>query len=481
MKATKITEQKPEASQQQAEFTQPQQAHALQLPGIQTGQTAQAGVTNPGSAPSANHSLFQPTVQLKQLSPVQLKRNVLALQRLIGNRAVVQLISQQQQTTAIHEHAASGVQGAGSKLPHHDKIQAAFGKYDISHVQAHTGSQAQAASQAIGAQAYATGSKVAFADSSPDLFTAAHEAAHIVQQQAGVQLKGGVGEAGDSYEQHADAVADAVVQGYSAEQLLNKHSNVSLAAGNQPIQRLPTTDPTKLATGIHYDTSTNGLHNGKAVPTKTIAIMKEPADGGVPSVNPPGWDWLVSRFGKLKGSWVRFHIINAKLGGPGNNSSNLVPTTHALNHNGNWRQLEDDAKTSANTTKQWTYEEVELDYDAKFPGGIPKKIDAEWGYWDGAAWKQSYKMAAMSQVNPDDGSGPTYLPANGVPDSFLKNTIGIPQGKIAAAKALFAQKYADEYTFDETWSKADASAEWDDFIPCFFIDDTDGNVYIVKS
>ncbi len=99
-------------------------------------------------------------------------------------------------------------------MPHYAKIQASFGKHDVSHVQAYTGAQAKQASESIGAEAYATGSKIAFAQSSPSLHTAAHEAAHIVQQQAGVQLKGGVGEAGDQYERQADAVADAVVHTY---------------------------------------------------------------------------------------------------------------------------------------------------------------------------------------------------------------------------------------------------------------------------
>ena len=70
----------------------------------------------------------------------------------------------------------------------------------------------------MGAQAFATGNHVAFAGT-PDLHTAAHEAAHVVQQRGGVHLKGGVGEAGDTYEQHADAVADKVVRGESAEAL----------------------------------------------------------------------------------------------------------------------------------------------------------------------------------------------------------------------------------------------------------------------
>jgi peptidoglycan hydrolase-like protein with peptidoglycan-binding domain len=51
----------------------------------------------------------------------------------------------------------------------------------------------------------------------------------VVQQRGGVQLKGGVGQAGDAYEQHADAVADKVVAGESAEPLLSK-----MAGGGQP-------------------------------------------------------------------------------------------------------------------------------------------------------------------------------------------------------------------------------------------------------
>ncbi len=74
----------------------------------------------------------------------------------------------------------------------------------------------------MGSSAFATGSSVAFAKGSPDLHTAAHEAAHVVQQQQGVSLKEGVGQVGDRYEQHADEVADAVVVGKSTEGLLGE-------------------------------------------------------------------------------------------------------------------------------------------------------------------------------------------------------------------------------------------------------------------
>ncbi len=130
------------------------------------------------------------------------------------------LSDQEQDKDAIHEEAEKGVKGSGSALPHAERIQEAFGDHDISGTEAHVGGQAAKASEAIGASAYASGNKIAFKES-PDLHTAAHEAAHIIQQRAGVSLEGGVGQTGDAYEQHADAVADAVVQGKSAKSLLD--------------------------------------------------------------------------------------------------------------------------------------------------------------------------------------------------------------------------------------------------------------------
>ena len=121
---------------------------------------------------------------------------------------------------AIHQAASLGASGAGEQLPHLDRVQQSFGHHDVSSIQAHTDAEAQRASESIGAAAYATGNHVAFAGT-PDLHTAAHEAAHVVQQRAGVALAGGVGQAGDPYEQHADRVADVVVQGGDAAPLLD--------------------------------------------------------------------------------------------------------------------------------------------------------------------------------------------------------------------------------------------------------------------
>jgi Domain of unknown function (DUF4157) len=122
----------------------------------------------------------------------------------------------------VHDAAAQGISGSAGSLPHGAAIQHSFGHHDVSSVQAHTDSNASAATAAMGAEAYATGNSVAFSSSAPSLHTAAHEAAHVVQQRGGVQLKGGVGQVGDVYEQHADAVADQVVQGKDATALLDQ-------------------------------------------------------------------------------------------------------------------------------------------------------------------------------------------------------------------------------------------------------------------
>lgn len=119
------------------------------------------------------------------------------------------------------EIAAAGVRGPTSSLPHLDAIQRSFGHHDITGVRAHLGPEATRAAHTLHASAYATGRDVAFARG-PDLFTAAHEAAHVVQQSGGVRLSGGLGQAGDPWERHADAVAEQVVAGRSAQALLDR-------------------------------------------------------------------------------------------------------------------------------------------------------------------------------------------------------------------------------------------------------------------
>lgn len=141
---------------------------------------------------------------------------------------------------AEHTHAIAdqAVADGGSALPYADQIAASFGgehAAKVDGIKAHTGENAKASTDALGAEAFAYGNDVAFAGT-PSLHTAAHEAAHVVQQHAGVATKMKVGEAGDQYEQEADAVADRVVAGQSAADLLEPHTTKNAGGGDKAVQ-----------------------------------------------------------------------------------------------------------------------------------------------------------------------------------------------------------------------------------------------------
>lgn len=112
---------------------------------------------------------------------------------------------------AIEKLAGRG--GGGAELPFRERIQKAFGHHDLTGVTAQIGADSGAGD--VGAEAYATGESIGFAKS-PDLHTAAHEAAHVIQQRAGAST------ASDALEEHADKVADLVVQGKSAVKELDE-------------------------------------------------------------------------------------------------------------------------------------------------------------------------------------------------------------------------------------------------------------------
>ena len=148
------------------------------------------------------------------------------VQRQAGDASNVQ-VAPERDATGVHEVADRGMSGPAGDLPYRETIQKSFGpEHDVSGIGSHVGGPATAAAAEMGALAYAKGDQVAFAEA-PSLHTAAHEAAHVVQQRAGVQLKSGVGEVGDPYERHADAVADVVVAGGSAASLLSTLSGGS--------------------------------------------------------------------------------------------------------------------------------------------------------------------------------------------------------------------------------------------------------------
>ncbi|HRE88179.1 MAG TPA: DUF4157 domain-containing protein [Myxococcota bacterium] len=162
--------------------------------------------------------------------------------------------------------AARGLTGGGDAFPYFEQIQDAFGDHDLSMARAHCDADAVAAARELRAEAYASGEHVAFARS-PDLRLAAHEATHIIQQRAGVSLPGGVGQVGDRYEQHADAVAERVVRGQSAEDLLDGLGG-GAASSSSAIQRW----------SAHEHRAVGDIAAAHASPAATVAIPTRNGD-----------------------------------------------------------------------------------------------------------------------------------------------------------------------------------------------------------
>ena len=153
-------------------------------------------------------------------SPLMFKQAIDSAQASFGNRATLAFAQQQYQD--IHALAMQGFGDAPQSYPFKEQIQQAFGrKHNIDGLTAYTGTAARSANSEFGSDAYHKGGRVAFG-TTPTLEHAAHEAAHYVQNLDAARLQGGVGNAGDSYERHADRVAGAVTRGESAASMLDQ-------------------------------------------------------------------------------------------------------------------------------------------------------------------------------------------------------------------------------------------------------------------
>lgn len=107
--------------------------------------------------------------------------------------------------------ARAGFSAPARDLPYRARMERTFGQ-PLGHVKAHMGPEASEASAAMGAEAYAFGSEVAFGRANPSVETVAHEVAHVVQQspRSGAS-RGGAGEA--DLEREADQASQSASTG----------------------------------------------------------------------------------------------------------------------------------------------------------------------------------------------------------------------------------------------------------------------------
>lgn len=159
--------------------------------------------------------------------PSRAGRSLLQLQRMYGNRYVQNVLSlsrkagHKAQAGAEVEQEIQAARGGGKSLDSgaRSQMESAFGT-DLSSVRVHNDKRADELNQSLNSRAFTTGKDIFFRKgeynpgSSGGRELLAHELTHVMQQGGDeIQTKLKIGQAGDRYEQEADRVARAVVQG----------------------------------------------------------------------------------------------------------------------------------------------------------------------------------------------------------------------------------------------------------------------------
>ena len=144
----------------------------------------------------------------------------------------------------------------------------------------------------------------------------------------------------------------------------------------------------------------NETPDGKGRASKIHAEIYSPDtkfDGGIPKVNPIGWNWLSDHARKT--NWVRFHILNQFLGGSGRCKANLIPTNKKANNGTQWREYEDKLKEEAAKNL--------VIYDAQIPGYHDFPGEPVHGFPTG--------IEARAEIqNPDTKEPLRYIPESGL-------------------------------------------------------------------
>jgi hypothetical protein len=159
---------------------------------------------------------------------------------------------------------------------------------------------------------------------------------------------------------------------------------------------------------------------------------------GASSNDPPGYDYI--RYLGMTNTWVRFHLINEKAGGPGE-PWNLVPASGSDNGKyenaveENLKDRVDKARNAIDETEE-VYFGVKVDFNAA-PGGAPsRQNDAT------PKFPKSLKYWLSTQVDGDwtaEASGAKWDFSSTVPiDNTAPIDISVP-GNVDTVEALLKQ------------------------------------------
>lgn len=324
-------------------------------------------------------------------------RSLLALQRSVGNAAVVQMLRGAGMIPEEHRHGA----GCGHEPPAEGVVQrsavpevlrtggrpldeatrtdmeARMGA-DFSDVRIHSDSAARASAAEIGAHAYTSGNHVVLGAGGIDPHTLAHELTHVIQQRrgpvAGTDNGAGlkVSDPSDWFEREAEANATRVMRAPAAHtaHLAGEPAPVTAGASREPeaIQRAVYTD----SQGNNYETADFFPGGEQRERPERVQVIVSAAIGR--SDTPPPMSFLSPANGLDPDiGWQRGHVAALEVGGA-NDSFNIVPMKPGFNHGGPWRAVERAVRQAASARPAGTVRfRVALEYAGPDPR-VPSRI-----------------------------------------------------------------------------------------------------------
>lgn len=188
-------------------------------------------------------------------------------------------------------------------------------------------------------------------------------------------------------------------------------------------------DDALVRTNVAHDAG--GDKNTRALP---LTYLSGNTKGSGPGQNPPGWDHAVKLDTKPDGTsysqWVRGHLLNDNLHGPGT-ANNLVPITQKMNRDME-SQAESPVKAAIKTKgKLYFYKSVVTFWGGSPPvSDFPQKIVVTWGEAERLPTdKTKFKEGTVKGTVPI--SMPTAPPATAT--AFVPNINGGSPGLLLAA------------------------------------------------
>ncbi|MFD4666567.1 eCIS core domain-containing protein [Streptomyces halstedii] len=330
-------------------------------------------------------------------------RSLAALQRSIGNAAVVRLLGRQLepeeapvQRSTVHQVLRSPGRPLADCV--RTEMEARLGA-GFTSVRLHDGPAAARSAAEMSARAYTSGEHVVIGHDGGDKHTLAHELAHVIQQRSGpvsgTDLGDGlsVSDPGDRFERAAEANAVRALSGPVPEAAVQRAAAHSpSAAPVLPVQRAFTG-----ASYVNY-----GGVNGNGVGTTMHAELwpGQLGKGSAPQEQPSWWPK-----GGATGTWfqnfmVQGHLLNHNVGGPGV-MKNMTPITASANsehHAKVEKKFKDEVLNKGHVVEYFVEADysthpaakdfktgdanVDADIDANYAAKLAGKIHAEYTIYD---------------------------------------------------------------------------------------------------